>query len=63
MFLESIYSKKYDMPIACYKNKTTKLGGTTFPTSNHFLEDPEPMVLLPQLVDHAQSDRPSPYIA
>ena len=40
MFLESIYSDTYDMPIACYKKQNSKLGGTTCPyihTRGHHL--------------------------
>ena len=53
MCLESIYSDKYDMPIACYKK--LKTGGTTYPYIHtrghhmphtyHYLTDPEPMAL------------------
>ena len=71
MFLESIYSDTYDMPIACYKNSklgeppapTYTLGGTTCPTPTHYLADPEPMALPLQPVDHVCLDQPSPCAA
>ena len=58
MCLDSIYSDTFDMPIACYRK--LKTGGTTCPTSNHYLADPEPMALLLQPVDHVSPNRPSP---
>ena len=73
MFLESICSKTYHMPIAWYKKQNYKmggptsptktLGGTICPTSNHSPEDPKPMALLLQLTDHAPSNWPSPCVA
>ena len=58
--LESINFDTYDMPIACYKN--SKLGAPHAPTPNHYLEHPELMPFLLQLVDHASPIWPSPCI-